>query len=268
MEFKITTLVENVVYGKSLQAEHGLSLLIETAGYKLLFDTGASDLFIRNARLLRIDLSEVDYLILSHGHCDHTGGVRHFLEANKKASVICKREIFQRKYKNDRENGMQHPDTLDKSRFVFLDDVTEIVPGIYLFPDIEITDTCDTHFEQFYTEVEGRIIPDTFEDELCIAIKTEKDVSVLSACSHRGITNMMRTVQRTFPEIPVQLVIGGFHIREAETDAFAVISRFFDHYPPERLGVCHCTGVEKYALFREQFKDRVFYNYTGRIETI
>ena len=74
MGYKITTLVENCVYGRKLQAEHGLSLYIETSGHRLLFDTGASDLFIRNARLLHIDLQKVDYLILSHGHSDHTGG--------------------------------------------------------------------------------------------------------------------------------------------------------------------------------------------------
>ena len=75
MGYKITTLVENCVYGRKLQAEHGLSLYIETQEHRLLFDTGASDLFIRNARLLHIDLQKVDYLILSHGHSDHTGGL-------------------------------------------------------------------------------------------------------------------------------------------------------------------------------------------------
>ena len=70
MGYTITTLVENCVYGRKLQAEHGLSLYIETSEHRLLFDTGASDLFIRNARLLHIDLQKVDYLILSHGHSD------------------------------------------------------------------------------------------------------------------------------------------------------------------------------------------------------
>ena len=85
MHYKITTLVENAVYGRSLQAEHGLSLLIENNRYKILFDTGQSDLFIRNATLSDIDIAEVDFLILSHGHSDHTGGLRHFLAVNKKS---------------------------------------------------------------------------------------------------------------------------------------------------------------------------------------
>ena len=75
MGYTITTLVENCVYGRKLQAEHGLSLYIETSEHRLLFDTGASDLFIRNARLLHIDLQKVDYLILSHGHSDVLTGI-------------------------------------------------------------------------------------------------------------------------------------------------------------------------------------------------
>ena len=105
MGYKITTLVENCVYGRKLQAEHGLSLYIETSGHRLLFDTGASDLFIRNARLLHIDLQKVDYLILSHGHSDHTGGLRYFLELNTQATVVCKREIFSPKFIGDTSFG-------------------------------------------------------------------------------------------------------------------------------------------------------------------
>lgn len=74
MNYKITILAENSVYGKGLQGEHGLSLLVEAGEHKVLFDTGASDLFLRNARLLGLDLSDVEYVVLSHGHRDHTGG--------------------------------------------------------------------------------------------------------------------------------------------------------------------------------------------------
>lgn len=138
MGYKITTLVENCVYGRKLQAEHGLSLYIETSGHRLLFDTGASDLFIRNARLLHIDLQKVDYLILSHGHSDHTGGLRYFLELNTQATVVCKREIFSPKFKDERENGMMHTQNLDRSRFRFITKQIELLPGVFLFPSIDI----------------------------------------------------------------------------------------------------------------------------------
>ena len=268
MNFKITTLVENTVYGKGLQGEHGLSLFVETPEHNILFDTGASDMFVRNANLMHIDLKEVDYLVLSHGHRDHTGGLLSFMEINKTAPVVCKREVLTPKFKNDRPCGIPSIENLDRSRFRFITEETEIVPGIHLFPDIKIVDRHDTHFEQFYTEEEGGKMPDTFEDELCLALRGEKTVSVISACSHRGITNMVRAVQETFAGIPLQVVLGGFHIHETTAEKFNVISGFFGRNLPKRLGVAHCTGVEKYAMFRHQFNDRVYYNYTGWVEKI
>lgn len=266
MNYKITTLVENCVYGRKLQAEHGLSLYIETAEHKLLFDTGASDLFIRNARLLHIDLREVDYLILSHGHSDHTGGLRHFLELNTIATVVCKRSIFSPKFKDDRENGIKHTETFDLSRFRFIDQRTELLPGVVLFSSIKIEDKEDTHFERFFVrQDDGNKIPDTFEDELAVALVGDESFSVLSACSHRGITNILRTIRNAFPGLPCELLLGGFHIHNAEEQKYHVISDYLRRYMPRQIGVCHCTGVDKYAFFCKDFGDRVFYNHTGRV---
>ncbi|GCB36281.1 MBL fold metallo-hydrolase [Bacteroides faecalis] len=266
MGYKITTLVENCVYGRKLQAEHGLSLYIETSGYRLLFDTGASDLFIHNARLLHIDLQTVDYLILSHGHIDHTGGLRYFLELNSRATVVCKREVFSPKFKDERENGIKHTQVFDLSRFRFIDEQTELVPGVFLFPSLEIVDQGDTHFERFWVQQEdGSKIPDTFQDELAVALVDSKGLYVLSACSHRGITNILRTIQNAFPGLPCNLVLGGFHIHNAEEQKYQVIASYLRNSLPLQIGVCHCTGVDKYAFFYRDFGERIFYNYTGRI---
>ena len=89
--------------------------------------------------------------------------------------------------------------------------------------------------------------------------------SVLSACSHRGITNILRTVQAAFPESPCKLLLGGFHIHNAEKQKYQVIADYLQEYLPRQIGVCHCTGVDKYAFFYKDFGDRVFYNYTGKL---
>ena len=89
--------------------------------------------------------------------------------------------------------------------------------------------------------------------------------SVLSACSHRGITNILRTVQAAFPESPCKLLLGGFHIHNAEEQKYHVISDYLQRYMPRQIGVCHCTGVDKYAFFCKDFGDRIFYNHTGRV---
>lgn len=268
MNFQLTTLVENVVYGKGLQGEHGLSLYIEAGEHKILFDTGRTDLFIRNARILGIDLKEVDYVVLSHGHNDHTGGLHHFLWLNSKAKIVCKKEAFETKFKNSTENGLPQPEQVDPTRIRWIEEKTELVPGVFLFPHIKITDKSDTHFENFYVLEDGEKVQDQFNDELALVLKTEKTFSIISACSHRGITNVIRTVQEDMPGLALQLVLGGFHIHRSDDEKFNVIAAYLGRKLPKRLGVCHCTGVEKYALFHHQFSDRVYYNYTGWIEKI
>ena len=91
---------------------------------------------------------------------------------------------------------------------------------------------------------------------------------VLSACSHRGITNILRTVRTAFSKLPCNLLLGGFHIHNAEESIYQVIADYLHEYLPQKIGVCHCTGVDKYASFYKDFGDRIFYNYTGKqIET-
>ena len=84
---EITTLIENLVYQSGLVAEHGLSFYMEGCHKKILFDTGQSDRFIANAKALGVDLGDVDALIVSHGHYDHTGGLEAFLKINTKAII-------------------------------------------------------------------------------------------------------------------------------------------------------------------------------------
>lgn len=263
--YRIVTLAENLVYGRGLQAEHGLSLYIETPTHKLLFDTGASDLFIRNAAQLNIDLHDVDYLVLSHGHSDHTGGLHAFLELNSRATVVCKETIFDRKFKEVRENGILEGETIDRRRFRFVKEQTELLPGIFLFPDIPLLDAVDTHFEHFFVMRTDHRVPDTFEDEMVLVLTDGSSFSILSACSHRGITNIIRRVREAFPTQNFRLLQGGFHIHNAENEKFDAIANYFEHDCPQQIAVCHCTGVDKYALLQQHFGDKVVYEYTGEM---
>ena len=262
---KIVTLVENCVYGRKLQAEHGRSLYIETPTAKILFDTGQSDLFIRNARFLHVDLQKVDMLILSHGHSDHSGGLHAFLACNKTAKVYCKREALDRKFKGERENGMEHPDKLDLSRFCFLSEQTEVAPDVFVLPQLSIVNPEDTHFDCFDVLREGRLQPDHFEDEQALVIRENGKLVVLSACSHRGITNILEQVKHNFPDEFISMVIGGYHIHKAAPGKCSLIADYFQKMPDTRVGVCHCTGVDKYAVLAGQLGERVFYNHTGLI---
>ncbi len=198
---RLVTLVENLVYGK-LTAEHGLSIYIEHEGNRILFDTGQSDRFLRNAETLGIDIASVDMLVLSHGHYDHAGGLEHFCHANSKAHIYVKRGFFNKKFNKDgRFIGASYDATLYDGRLIELDAGTEIASGVHIVTDIPISNPWDTHFENLFVREENSdatLIADRFEDEQFLAIELEGGLAVISGCSHRGITNILESARQAF----------------------------------------------------------------------
>ena len=260
---KIITLIENLVYQQGLFAEHGLSIYIETKNKKILFDTGQSGLFLQNAQKLSIDIEDIDSLVLSHGHYDHTGGLYPFLEKNSKAKVYAKKDIFTPKFSGQsRFIGTLMNEVLLNNRLVFVESITEIADDIFIMPDIQIHNSIDTHFKGLNKEVGNEFVPDEFEDELFVVLKQNEHINIITACSHRGITNICTTSAEHF-KLPVGLVLGGFHMKSCTIEQYVQITHYFRLLQPHSIGVCHCTGIEKYADLRNECEAHLFYNYTG-----
>ena len=130
---RITALVENTVGRDCVGCEHGLSLYIETVGRTVLFDMGQSDLFLRNAQALGLDLAAVDVAVLSHGHYDHGGGLATFLKLNNHAPVYMSRHAFEPHF-NGTEKYIGLDSLLQASgRIVYVDEEKEIAPGLKLY---------------------------------------------------------------------------------------------------------------------------------------
>jgi 7,8-dihydropterin-6-yl-methyl-4-(beta-D-ribofuranosyl)aminobenzene 5'-phosphate synthase len=260
---KIVTLIENLVYKQGLIAEHGLAIYIETENRKILFDTGQTGLFIQNAAALGISIEDIDTLVLSHGHYDHTGGLYPFLEKNNKAKVYAKKEIFTPKYAGrNRFIGTLYKNEILENRLVFVEEMVEIAENIFIMPDIAIYNSDDTHFKGFNKKVDKKLTPDEFDDELFLAIKQYEKINIVTACSHRGITNICTTASEHF-KLPVGLILGGFHLKDCTTIQYVQITHFFRILKPESIGVCHCTGIQRYAQMYNQCEAHLFYNFTG-----
>jgi len=259
----IITLIENLVYKQGLVAEHGLSIYIETENRKILFDTGQTGLFLQNAHKLGVAIENIDSLVLSHGHSDHTGGLYPFLEKNNKAKVFAKNDIFTPKYHGpNRFIGTLRNERLLKNRLIYVNAPTEIAENIFIMPDIPISDSTDTHFEGMYQKNENKFVPDEFDDELFLALKENDRTNIVTACSHRGITNICRTAIEHFT-LPVGLIIGGFHMKNCSIEQYGYIMQYFNQIHPKSIGVCHCTGVEKYSEMIRDCESDLFYNFTG-----
>ncbi len=258
---KITALAENVSKRPELGSEHGLSLYIEADGKKLLFDTGAGRLFADNAEKLGVDLGGVELAVISHGHWDHGGGIRTFLERNDHAPVYLSRLAFGSFY--DAEDGKfigLDPALRDEPRLILTGDETELTPHMHLF-------TCNGRrradpFGSFGLSVrrEGRLQPDDFLHEQYLLIEDEGKRTVVSGCSHKGILNIVEWLQ---PDV----LIGGFHFMKTEPgpelDRYAAALESSG----ARFYTCHCTGKKQYEAMEPEMS-RLAYLSTGDSITI
>lgn len=266
---KIITLIENTTFSGSLIAEHGLSIYIEDK-VKILFDTGQGKNFIDNAKRLDISIDDIDFLVLSHGHYDHTGGISHFCKFNKKAQIFVGKDFFVPKYKNKADFIGINNNILpmqDLKRFNFIESNIEITPYLHLIPAAKIVHDWDTHFENMYIKKDGQdnsFEIDEFGDEISLIILKDDRMNIISGCSHRGIANIIEQAKERVNK-PINLLLGGFHTKDWDNEKMQKLINKLKEYEIDKIGCCHCTGLDKYSMLKQAFGDKVFYNSTGNI---
>jgi len=264
-EMTVSVLVDNNTFiDRYFTGEPGLSLYIETGPLKILFDTGYSDLFLNNAAKMKIDLLDLDFVVLSHGHIDHTGGLFHLMQAALEARI----EGF-----SPRDPVLvAHPSCFYPRPLGDLPDVgspvCQEVAGRF-FP-LRLTDKPLWLTEElvFLGEIErvnefecpvpgGRIVtpegelPDTLQDDSALAYRSEDGLVILTGCSHSGICNIIEYAKKICGEERICDVIGGFHLLGPDPGVLFRICRFFEKAAPAAIHPCHCTDLEsKIALSR------------------
>lgn len=270
---KITTLIENHAScnGDGLAAEHGLSLLIEQGGKQILFDTGASETFATNASKLDIDLGRVDAAILSHHHYDHGGGLKAFFTANKEAPVYLQRPPagephFRALGLINRPIGLPGS-LLDDypERFRFLDDFTEILPGVFIFTKITRRYGSPRGNRHIYLKQGQDFVHDSFSHELLMVMRMEGGLVVFTGCSHSGVLNMVQTVRDRFPGEHIKAVIGGFHLvgipllnSLADSKKSVIeLGKDLQKLPVDRYWTGHCTGDRAFGLLQGVLGERL-----------
>ena len=269
----ITTLVEN---GQGehlgLTCEHGLSFLIEKEGQSILFDTGKSDAFLKNATQLTLDPFRAETIILSHGHYDHSGGVPHFLNSSlrrKDVELVVHPHFFRAKYSTDGArteflgNGFTRGEVeAAKGHIRFAEPgVDEIGPGVFVISNFDKKHPEEQTNPRFVFEERGQLVPDTFEDELMVAVETEKGLVLILGCAHPGIMNMIDTVKNRLHQT-IYAVIGGTHLVEADDQRMTSTVSYLKGLECAAIGVSHCTGPKAMAAL-EKVDGRFFHNRTG-----
>lgn len=267
----IKTLVDNTSISDLFGSEHGLSLYIETNQHKILFDTGASPLFAENAAKMNIDLSDVDLAIISHGHYDHGGGLRTFLEINQKANIYLNEMAFEKHYAN-KSNGEKKYIGLDGSmlpneRFIFVGKNMVIDEELALFSQVK-GDKCKPSGNQDLFMEEGQsMVLDDFSHEQNLVIKENGKTVLVAGCAHTGMINILEQFRLNNACFP-SYVIGGFHLynRSADTNEEPEVVQEIALYlmnTSAQFYTCHCTGMQSYQILKSIMGEQVDYLATG-----
>ncbi|WP_323078940.1 MBL fold metallo-hydrolase [Klebsiella quasipneumoniae] len=252
---KLTVLVDNnTLIDRYLIGEPGVSYLIEHDGQKILFDTGYSDVFLKNAQTLKIDLTSIDSIVFSHGHNDHTWGLNHLAQYYDRINFIPERKI----------NLICHPDALSPKYFdaksiginyrfdqhdLFFDKICSKKPyplteKIIFLGQIPRGNTFEMLTPVGHTvDDKGESIDDYVMDDSALAIKTPEGLVVVTGCSHAGIANIIEYAKQVTGENHIASVIGGFHLQNADEDLLNQTGDYLKALSPGSLYPCHCTDL-------------------------
>jgi 7,8-dihydropterin-6-yl-methyl-4-(beta-D-ribofuranosyl)aminobenzene 5'-phosphate synthase len=254
----IAVLIDNNSHAEnSLLTEHGLSIYFEADGYKWLFDVGASEGYYSNAGKMGIMVEDIDFLVLSHGHSDHTGGLEHFIKVNKKARIIMSSKIEGKSYysikrKFMRDIGINHSIVEQNiKRFILAESNMPISKNIALISEIPlIYDTPKANCKLFISDSGGEK-PDDFKHEAALAVNTTAGLVVFSGCSHSGILNILEASSNYFNKSKIIACLGGthlidsdsFNLYESEAEIDQIGRSIISHHPTMQLISGHCTGT-------------------------
>lgn len=261
--FKLTVLSENRALKANLLAEQGLSFFIESQEDTILFDTGQTGSFIKNAWQLGIDLRRTGWVVLSHGHYDHVGGLPEFAERYAGPDVICHPALFNKKFKvidgNRLEIGVpwEEQDLKKKGvNFIYKTHAFKIIPGIWFSGEIPRTTDYEYIDEKYQQKVKESFIHDEMHDDAALFINTNKGLVVVLGCGHAGPVNTIKAAMRVAGTKKIHAVIGGMHLHSCPTEKIEKIVSNIAKLNPDFVIPLHCTGFRAmnslYALFRER----------------
>jgi len=251
-------------FGKvpGLQKDWGYSALVEIAGRRILFDTGDNpDILEANVKALGVDLSRLDFVVMSHRHGDHMGGMEYLLKVNPNVKIYAPKENFgiygaslpsafyrkngqlpayQRYYDGNPPVTMTFGSAWPRAHIELIDQTTEIAPGIHLIALVSDK-------------------PTTLElKELTLAVKTDDGLVLVVGCAHPGVDRIIEAARTIDPHI--HFIAGGFHLVVAPDDVIAKVAALLhDSARVDFIAPGHCTGEPTFAALHEAFGDRDLY---------
>ena len=234
------------------ESEHGLSFLIEVDRKRILFDTGASNLYIRNAARLGIDLEEVDRIVLSHGHWDHGNG----LEYMKGKPLICHPGCFVKRYRKSGKDylglSLSQKELSERFDLETFRQPVRLSDHLWFLGEIPRKNDFEAQSTKYVLE-DGS--DDFIMDDSGLVAITPKGLVIISGCAHSGICNMIEHARRVTGVFKVAAVLGGFHLRATNKQTRKTIE-YLEKLKVAQVIPSHCTFDPALKLFQKTFGSR------------
>lgn len=263
-KLKLTILVENTVgVPLGLVSEWGLSMYLDFGDERVLFDTGEQGNLVSNAQILGCDLRQIDKVILSHGHYDHTGGLLKFLQYKGRVPIFAHPNLFKAHYgrdfkgKGDKYLGVPFcQPQLESAGAVFLyhKEPVEISAGLWLSGEIPRSSSFERVEDRMIKFEGGQAVPDMILDDLSLFYVTDQGLIILLGCAHSGLVNIIDYAKQVTGESRIRAIIGGTHLGPASLDQQNQTIEYLKGLPDLTcLAPNHCTGLSMMSKLASEF---------------
>lgn len=276
MKTTITILCDNCSTGPLLVGEHGFSLLIERDGEKILFDTGPGMSLPANLNVLGKDLKGTRQIFLSHGHYDHTGGLKWAIEQIGPVEVVAHPDVFARhmvQFAPEKATAPQYigcpfpREELERlgARFRFLDHTREAGPGLWFVTGVVPASGNLIPDNRLVMEKDGRLVPDRIPDDASILLQTDSGPVLMYGCAHVGPVHILDHVQKVPGIQHIHGLLGGTHLMFGGPEAVGAFVSRVKALSIDVVGVSHCTGLDPAMQLARELDDRFAIAGVGRV---
>ncbi len=269
---KIKVLLENTKINNNLKKKHGLSLYIEYGNHTILLDVGPDGKFLFNSKVMSIDVSSIETLILSHNHIDHTGGLDVFCRENSHANIYMfgdKNDQYYAKVAGifKYSIGLKCSDE-SKKRIVSLDRDFQINAHANFIRNRVNTYHKPSLNKSLYRQTHGIMEQDPFLHEGILVIEDHNELVLFNSCSHNGVVNSVETVKEVFPDKKVRAYAGGFHLSNSmskQNEEDSALNEFAAYFLNKdiQLYTGHCTGKYPFNYLKKRLGDKIDQIHTG-----